>query len=76
MKTMAAEEQRFVTNAAGKRVAVLLDLKSYERLREAEEELADIRAYDTARPVALAELRAGRCATLLDYRAKRAPAGR
>jgi len=68
MKTMAMEEEQFVTNTAGKRVAVLPDLKTYQRLREAQEELADIRAYDAARPVALAELRAGRCATLARHR--------
>jgi hypothetical protein len=76
MKTMAVEAQGFVTNAAGKRTGVLLDLKTYERLREAEEELADIRAYDAARPVALAELRAGRYSTLADCRAKGARTAR
>ena len=41
MKTLALKEQ-FVTDAGGKRLGVLLDLATYERLREAEEELADI----------------------------------
>ena len=70
MKAMALKEQ-FVTDAGGKRVGVLLDLASYERLREAEEELADIRAYDAARPKVAADVQAGRCATLAEYRASR-----
>jgi hypothetical protein len=49
MKATALKEQ-FLTDAGGKRAGVLLDLDTYERLREAEEELADIAAYDAARP--------------------------
>ena len=74
MKTRATEQ--FITTADGTRLGVLLDLKTYERLREAEEELADIRAYDTARPKVLAELEAGRFSTLVEYRAKRSRAGK
>lgn len=36
--------------------------------REAQEELADIRAYDAARPKILAELAGGDFLTLVDYR--------
>ena len=43
MKTAALKEQ-FVTDAKGKRVGVLLDLKTYAQMREAQEELADIQA--------------------------------
>jgi len=50
---------------------VVLDLKTYERLREAEEELADVRAYDAARPKIAVEVRAGRYSSLSDYEAKR-----
>jgi hypothetical protein len=53
---------------------VLLDVKTYERLREAEESLADIRAYDDARPKAMAEVKAGQVASLDDYRARRSRA--
>lgn len=53
MKSRATEQ--FITAADGTRLGVLLDLKTYERLPEAEEELADIQAYDTARPKVLAE---------------------
>jgi hypothetical protein len=46
-------------------------LASYERLREAEEELADIQAYDTAQPKVAADVQAGRCVTLAEYRTRR-----
>jgi hypothetical protein len=70
MKTMAKPEQ-FVTDTTGKRVGVLLDLKTYDRLRDAEEELADIRAYDAALPKVHAEIKAGKFDTLSDYMTKR-----
>ncbi len=71
MKAPALKDGRFVTDAKGKTVGVLLDMKTYERLREAEEDLADIRAYDTARPKVLAEVKAGQVSTLTEYRARR-----
>jgi len=46
-------------------------LQTYERLREAEEELSDIRASDAARPKIAAELSAGDFTTLAGYRARR-----
>ena len=49
MKIAALKEQ-FVTDAKGKRMGVLLDLKTYAQMCEAQEELADIQAYDAARP--------------------------
>jgi hypothetical protein len=67
-----AKPEQFVTDASGKRVGVLLDLKTYNRLREAEEDLADVRAYDLARPKVHAEIEAGKFDTLSDYMAKRA----
>ncbi len=73
MKTLVTEPERFITNAKGQRVGVLLNLKAYERLRAAEEELADIRAYDAARPKILAEIESGQFATLSDYQAGRSP---
>ena len=71
MKTAVLKAEQFITDAEGKRVGVLLDLRAYERLREAEEELADIQAYDTAQPTARAEVASGQFATLGEYRAKR-----
>ena len=72
MKALVLKDEQFVTDANGKRVGVLLDVKTYEHLREAEEELADIHAYDAARPKVGADLKAGRISSLADYRAKRA----
>jgi len=44
MKAAVLKDEQFVTDADGKRVGVLLDLRAYERLREAQEELADVQA--------------------------------
>ena len=74
MKALVLKDEQFVTDAKGKPVGVLLDLKTYERLREAEEDLADIRAYDAARPKVTADLKSGQFSTLTSYRAKRAKA--
>jgi hypothetical protein len=71
MKTMAWKEQ-FLTEAGGKRVGVLPDMDTDERLQEAAEELADIRADDAARPKATAENANGQSATLAEDRANRA----
>jgi len=70
MSTVAVKEQ-FLTDSKGKRTGVVLDLATYERLREAEEELADIRAYDALHDRARAEIAAGQFETLTSYRASR-----
>lgn len=57
----------FVTNANGKRVAVLLDVKSYTRLKEAAEEFAEIRAYDRAKPRVTTEVKRGQFVTLAQH---------
>jgi hypothetical protein len=71
MKSLVLHEQAFVTDAQGKRVAVMLDLKTYHRLCEAEEELTEVHAYDTANPKVAADVRAGRITSLAEYAAKR-----
>jgi hypothetical protein len=71
MKTRAENVEQFLTDAQGKRTGVLLDLGTYQRLREAEEELADIQAYDSALPIVAAEIKAGKFTTLANYQAKR-----
>jgi hypothetical protein len=71
MKVLAANEEQFLTDAKGKRTGVVLDLKTYEHLREAEEELADIHAYDALHDRAHSEIAAGQCATLTSCRANR-----
>jgi hypothetical protein len=73
MKTLTAKEEQFLTDAKGKRTGVLLDLQTYEHLRAAEEELADIRDYDALHDRAHTEIAAGQFATLTSYRAGRKP---
>lgn len=46
---------RYITDETGKRVSVILDIKEYERLLEALEDLEDLRAADEA----LAEIERG-----------------
>jgi hypothetical protein len=64
--------EQFVTDPNGKAVAVVLDIATYERLREAEEDLADIRAFDEAWPAAQADLANGDVISLDDYIKERA----
>ena len=68
MKVLATKEEQFLTDAKGKRTGVVLDLETYEHLREAEEELADIHAYDALHDRAHSEIAAGQGATLTTYR--------
>lgn len=42
-------EPRFIVDKKGSKVGVLLELSQYRRMREAEEELAAIRAFDRAK---------------------------
>jgi hypothetical protein len=70
MSTLVAKEQ-FLTDAKGKRTGVVLDLATYKHLREAEEELADIQAYDALHDRAHAEVAAGQFETLTSYRTSR-----
>jgi hypothetical protein len=65
------KQERFVTDPDGKRIGVLLDLKAYQELRAAQEDLADIEAYDAARKKTAEEIAAGQFVTLPEYRARR-----
>lgn len=67
----ATAGEQFVKDAKGHPVAVVLDISTYERLREAEEELADIRAFDEAWPDAQKDLKKGEVISLEDYRVQR-----
>ncbi len=69
MKTVVVKPEQFLTDAKGKRTAVVLDLRTYEQLREAKEELADIQAYDASVNRAHSEVAAGQSATLAAFRA-------
>ena len=46
---MAQNAERFLVDAEGNRVAVLLDIAEYEQMVEQLEELESIRAYDLAK---------------------------
>ena len=46
---MSVGKEQFVVDASGNRTAVLLDVKRYIELLEAQEELESIRAYDEAK---------------------------
>ncbi len=67
MKAATFDSHRFFTDATDKQVGVLPDLKAQRRMGEAVEELADIRAYDAARP----EVAAGDFVTLDQFVAQR-----
>lgn len=71
MKSPPARDEQFLIAAKGNRTGVLLDLGTYERLREAEQELADIQAYDAAHNKAHAEVEAGQFETLAEFCARR-----
>ncbi|MGI8966713.1 MAG: hypothetical protein ACR2H1_11585 [Limisphaerales bacterium] len=71
MKTLAVKKAQFLTDAKGKRTGVVLDLQTYEHLREAEEELSDIQAYDSACNEAHSQINADQFSTLAAYRAGR-----
>jgi hypothetical protein len=71
MKAALEEKEQFIVNASGQRVAVLLDLLTYERLREAAEENADIRSYRAAKSRVAEEIVRGEYVTLADYAGKR-----
>jgi hypothetical protein len=72
MKSPNLAGEQFVTDAEGRAVAVVLDIATYERLREAEEDLADLRAFDDALPQAETDLKTGNVISLDDYKANRA----
>ncbi len=46
---MSANKEQFVIDESGNKTAVLLDVKRYVELLEAQEELESIRAYDEAK---------------------------
>jgi hypothetical protein len=71
MKTVLEAKEQFVVDAAGRRVGVLLDLPTYEQLREAAEDNADVRAYRAVKSRVAGEIARGEYATLAEYRAKR-----
>ncbi len=49
---MITLNERFIVDANGNRIAVVLDVAEYNRLLEELEELEDLRAYDEAKSAA------------------------
>jgi hypothetical protein len=72
MKTSLAAKEQYIVDASGERVGVVLDLPTYEQLREAAEDNLDLRAYRAAKPRVAGEIVRGEYTTLAGYRAKRA----
>jgi hypothetical protein len=48
MREEPGMEARYLTDENGKRIGVVLDIEEYERLREIETDMEDIRRYDEA----------------------------
>lgn len=71
MNTVLGEKEQFIVDASGERVGVVLDLNTYDRLREAAEDNADIHSYRAAKSRVAGEIARGDYVTLTDYRAKR-----
>ena len=71
MKEVLAEKEQFIVDASGQRVGVVLDLPTYEQLREAAEDNLDARAYHAAKSRVAGEIARGEYVTLAAYRAKR-----
>ncbi len=71
MKTALDAKERFIVDVAGRPVGVLLDLATYERLREAAEDNCDLRACRAAKTRVAGEMARGKFAPLGLYRAKR-----
>lgn len=65
-----------LTDASGKRTGVGLDPQTDGPLHEAEEKLADARAYDALHDCAHSEIAAGQCATLTSHRCARKSKGK
>ena len=72
MKGIALKQEQFIVDTVGQRLGVILDVATYERLRQAEEDLECVRAYDEAKPKVMAEIQAGAFVSLEEYRKKRA----
>ena len=68
MKRLAEKQEQFVTDSRGKKIGVILDLETYRRLLEAEEDLADIEAYDKAAPAVHVSVAKGDFITLSELK--------
>lgn len=63
----AVKNQKYIVDRKGKKVAVLLDTKTFDRMVDDLEELEDLRAYDKAKVKVTKEIRNGDTVTLDEY---------
>jgi len=59
MKTVLAAKEQFIVDASGQRVGVVLDMPTYEQLRETAEDNLDVRAYRAAKTRVAGEIARG-----------------
>jgi hypothetical protein len=65
------ESLSFVTDKKGKRTAVVIDLKIYQRMVDALEEIEDVRAYDLSKTSVVKELKSGAVSSIEALKRKR-----
>lgn len=69
---MAARmKKQFITDDRGNRVAVVLDIKTYDEMQDAIDDYHCKRAYEKAKPSTDAEIAAGKYVTIEEYVTKR-----
>jgi uncharacterized protein involved in propanediol utilization len=71
MPAHPSTKEQFIVDRNGRRVSVVLDLRTYERLRAAEEELADRTSLKAAAKRVAREISDGQFLTIGEYAAKR-----
>lgn len=63
----AVKNQKYIVDRKWKKVSVLMDTKTFDRMVDDLEELEDIRAYDKAKAKVTKESRNGDAVTLDEY---------
>ena len=68
---IAQKKRQYITDQSGKRVGVVLDVKTFGQIEDELDELESIRAYDKAKPETDAAVQRGDFLTIQEYLAKR-----
>lgn len=68
---IAQKRRQYITDHNGRRVAVVLDVKTYEKMQDELDDYYSKRAYDKAKPVTDAAVQRGDFLTIQEYLAKR-----
>ena len=66
------KKRQYITDHAGRRVAVVLDVKTYEKMQDELDDYYCKRAYEKAKPVTDAEIKSGEFLTIEELIARRA----